>query len=242
MTLSKQAARHGYFMLKKVNRAIHKHQMIRDGDRIAVAVSGGKDSLGLLTLLRLRQKRIRERYELLAIHVQGDARGPDCPLHPTLSAWLQTRGYEFVIVPMDIPPDEALPMSCQRCSWNRRKTLFQAANEMGCNVIAFAHHADDLAQTALLNLFYGGRLETMFPTVDLFDGRLRLIRPLAFVPEKNMHRLAHACDFPPPPPDCLRAETNRRALMAQVLRLFGPDEHQARANLVRAALRQMQFD
>lgn len=239
MTLSKQATRRGYFLLKKINRTIHEYHMVRQGDRIAVAVSGGKDSLGLLTLLRLRQKRVRERYELLAVHVQGDARGPDCPPHRALADWLQAQGYEFVVAPLELPPGEPLPLSCHRCTWNRRKTIFQVADRQGCNVVALAHHADDMAQTVLLNLFYGGRLETMFPAADYFGGRFRLIRPLAFVPEKNMRHLARACDFPPPPPDCPRSATNRRALMAQALRLLGHDTHQARANLIRAALRNM---
>jgi tRNA 2-thiocytidine biosynthesis protein TtcA len=229
-------------MLKKINRAIHQYDMIRAGDRIAVAVSGGKDSLGLLTLLRLRQRRARERYGLVAVHVSGDARGPDCPSHPPLSTWLQEQGYEFVIEPMDLPPGEPLPMSCHRCTWNRRKTLFQVAERLNCNVVAFAHHADDLAQTVLLNLFYGGRVETMFPSTDYFDGRFRLIRPLAFVPEKNLRRLARACDFPPPPPDCPRSKSSRRARMAQILSLFSQDRQHVRANVIRAALRQMGID
>jgi tRNA 2-thiocytidine biosynthesis protein TtcA len=242
MNLSKQATRRGYFMLKKINRAVHQYDMIREGDRIAVAVSGGKDSLSLLTLLRLRQRRTRERYELVAVHVSGDARGPDCPSHLPLPAWLQEQGYEFVIQPMDLPPGEPLPMPCHRCTWNRRKTLFQVAERLDCNVVALAHHADDLAQTALLNLFYGGRVETMFPSTDYFDGRFRLIRPLAFVPEKNLRRLARACDFPPPPPDCPRSESSRRARMAQILSLFQQDKQHVRANVIRAALRQMGLD
>lgn len=235
--LSKQAARRGYFLLKKVNAAIREYEMIRDGDRIAVAVSGGKDSLSLLTLLRLRQRRILQRYELFAVHVRGDARGLDCPSHPALADWLQAHGYPFVIEPMELPSDEPLPLPCHRCTWNRRKTIFQIADRLGCNVVALAHHADDLAQTTLLNLFYGGRLETMAPAADYFGGRFRLIRPLAFVPEKELVYFARVCDFPPPLPDCPRAETSRRALMAQVLQLFHQDADKVRTNLVRTALR-----
>jgi tRNA 2-thiocytidine biosynthesis protein TtcA len=234
--LSKQAARRGYFLLKKVNPTIREYEMIHDGDRIAVAVSGGKDSLSLLTLLRLRQRRILQRYELVAVHVQGDARGLECPPNPALVDWLGAQGYEFVVKPIDLPPDEPLPMRCHRCTWNRRKTIFQVADQLGCNVVALAHQADDLAQTTLLNLFYGGRLETMAPAADYFDGRFRLIRPLAFVPEKEVAYFARACDFPPPPPDCPQAEDSQRALMAQVLRLFRRDAGKVRTNLIRAAL------
>lgn len=237
MTLTPQAARRGYFLLKTVNRTIREFDMVRDGDRLAVAVSGGKDSLSLLTLLHLRRQRLGQDYGIVAVHVRGDARGPDCPDHPPLADWLAAHGYPHAFVPLDLPPDEPLPLSCQRCTWNRRKTLFYAAERLGCNVVAFAHHADDLAQTTLLNLFYGGRLETMAPAADYFGGRFRLIRPLAFVEEKEIRYFARACDFPPPPSDCPRAHESHRALMAQVLRLFPHDAHRVRMNLVRAALR-----
>jgi len=235
---TQRAERLAYFMLKKVKKTLSDYQMIADGDRIAVAVSGGKDSLGLLTLLRFRQRCVSERYELVAVHVRGDARGPDTPTHPPLEAWLQAQGIEYLVVPLDLPPDEPLPLSCQRCTWNRRKTIFQAADRLGCNVVAYAHHADDLAQTALLNLFYAGRLETMALQADYFAGRFRLIRPLAFVPEKELVDLARACDFPPPPSTCPQASHSRRTRVAQILRQIERHNHQARTNVIRAALRE----
>lgn len=235
---TRRAERLAYFMLKKVKKTLSDHQMIVEGDRIAVAVSGGKDSLSLLTLLRFRQRRVPERYELVAIHVRGDARGPDVPPHPPLETWLQAQGIEYLIVPLDLSSDEPLPLSCQRCTWNRRKTIFRAADRLGCNVVAYAHHADDLAQTALLNLFYAGRLETMPPQADYFGGRFRLIRPLAFVPEKDLVDLARAWSFPPPPPACPQASHSRRARVAQILRQIERHNHQVCTNVIRAALRQ----
>ena len=234
--LSKAAVRRGCFLLKTIKGTIRAFEMINDGDRIAVAVSGGKDSLSLLTLLRLRQQHIQERYELVAVHVRGDARGADCPGHPALTDWLQDQGYAFVVQPMELPPDEPAPLSCHRCSWNRRKTLFRVADRLGCNVVAFAHHADDLAQTTLLNLFYNGRLETIEPTAGYFGGRFRLIRPLALVPEKDLAYFARSCDFPSPPPVCPRADDSHRARVAQALSLFREDAEQVRMNLVNAAL------
>jgi tRNA 2-thiocytidine biosynthesis protein TtcA len=234
--LSKTAARRGYFLLKDVNKAIREYDMIREGDRVAVAVSGGKDSLSLLELLRLRQARVQAKYELAAVHVRGDTRGPECPEHPALADWLQDHGFRYTLERLELPPGEPLPLSCQRCAWNRRKTIFRAADRLECNVVAFAHHADDLAQTTLLNLFYGGRLETMAPAADYFDGHFRLIRPLAFIGEKELRYFARACDFPPPPPECPQAHNSHRALAARVLELFRHDAHRVRMNLVRAAL------
>jgi tRNA 2-thiocytidine biosynthesis protein TtcA len=192
-----------------------------------------------LALLTLRQQRVPQSFELVAVHVRGDARGTDCPAYPALADWLRAGGYEFVTVPLDLPPDEPLPLSCQRCAWNRRKTIFEVADRLGCNVVALGHHADDLAQTALLNLFYSGRLETMFPVADYFDGHFRLVRPLSFVAEKEVARFARACDFPPPPPLCPQVAHSRREQMAQVLRAFHRDAHRVRMNIIRAALRNM---
>lgn len=235
--VSKQAARRGYFLLKKVNRTIRDYGMIRDGDRVAVAVSGGKDSLSLLTLLSMRRQRIPQAFELVAIHIRGDARGPDCPPHPELADWLQRQRYEYYEAPIDLAHDEELPLSCHRCAWNRRKTIFQVADRVACGVVALGHHADDLAQTTLLNLFFAGRLETMAPSAGYFNGRFRLIRPLAFSAEKNIAYYSRACGFPPPPPACPRSQDSQRALVEQMLRLFRKDAHKVRMNLIRAALR-----
>src|SRR5512142_745573 len=103
-----------YWLLKDVNRAIRDFHMIADGDRVAVAVSGGKDSLSLLRLLDLRRKQVPERYELTAIHVIGDARGPGAPAHAPLLDWLRESGYEYAVEPLLLPEGEPLPLGCQR--------------------------------------------------------------------------------------------------------------------------------
>lgn len=232
-----------YFMLKTVNRAIREYQMIADGDRVAVAVSGGKDSLGLLYLLDVRRRRFahwchtRERYELAAFHIQGDATGPT-PGHPPLEAWLAQTGLPYVIEKADIPEGEELPMTCQRCAHHRRRQLFEMADRLGYNVIALGHHADDLAATALLNLLQGGRCDGgMAPRADYFGGRFRLIRPLIYTSEKEMRQLARVLGLPPAPPDCPRRHDSARAAAAGLLEAIAPRFPNARANLSRLALR-----
>lgn len=238
--MSKSAARwierQAYFLLKSVNRAIRDYGMIRHGDRIAVAVSGGKDSLILLYLLEARRRRALERYELVAIHIRGDARGP-CPPHTPLEDWLARSGIPFVAEDFDLPADEPLPMNCQRCTWNRRKQLFLTAHRLGCNVVALGHHADDLAETALLNLLRHGRADGMAPCADYFEGRLRLIRPLIYVWEKELRRFARALEFPSPPPECPRSQNTLRAKAAALLHLANSDFPHARLHLCRMALR-----
>lgn len=230
------------FLLKKVNKAIREHDLIADGDRVAVAVSGGKDSLSLLRLLRVRQRAARERYRVVAIHVIPAA---DAPCDgggdaSALDAWFQARGVESALVPMEESsgqPEREGQSPCFHCAWRRRKAIFVTADRLGCNKVAFGHHADDVAQTTLLNLFYQGRVETMRPRVEFFGGRLTVIRPLVYVPEKELVRFATACDFPPAPALCVAAETSRRALMAQILRTVEKTYPKVKINLWRAVER-----
>jgi tRNA 2-thiocytidine biosynthesis protein TtcA len=156
------------FLLKPVARACKEFDLLSDGDRIAVAVSGGKDSRALLQLLLRFQRKGPYRYELLALHVVGTLAGfPD--LRPELEPWFQGLGIENHFAMLELPPEEPLPLTCFRCSWNRRKALFTAAIGLGHNKLAFGHNADDAAATALLNLLFSGQLETMAPRVEFFD-------------------------------------------------------------------------
>ena len=227
-----------FYLLKKVNKAIREFGMIADGDRVAVAVSGGKDSRSLLHLLRARQPTVRERYQLVALHVEaGESLGYPS-LRPILEPWFRELKVEYAFVPLELPPTERLPLNCFRCSWNRRKALFLKAHELGCNKLAFGHHADDAAHTTLLNLFYSGRLETIQPCLPFFEGAITLIRPLIYLEERQLDRLARALAFPRPEGSCPLSNTSKRAWIKNWLRQAGPDYRQIRTNLWRAARRQ----
>lgn len=236
-----------YYLLKKVNKAIREHNLIADGDRIAVAVSGGKDSLSLLRLLRARQRKARERYEIVAVHVVPAADAPCGAGRDTsaLEAWFQGEGIEYAFVPMEPAsgqPEREDQSPCFHCAWRRRKAIFVEADRRGCNKVALGHHADDIARTTLLNLFYQGRLETMRPRVEFFGGQLTVIRPLAYVPEKELARFAAACEFPPAPAPCVNADTSQRALMAQILRTVEETYPKVKINLWRAVERAQNYD
>lgn len=226
-----------HFILRDVMRAVREFSMLRDGDRVAVAVSGGKDSLSLLNLLQRLQRSSQTRFELAAVHVRGDASGV-LPPHAPLEAWLVAQGVPHRIVAPEQAENETLPMNCQRCTWLRRKAIFAAAAALDCNVVAYAHHADDAAQTTLLNLLYVGSVHTLAPVADYFDGQFRLIRPLIYVPESELARFARALGCPEPPPRCSRAHRSRRKIVGEMLSLLGRDYlKQARPNLIRVGLR-----
>ncbi len=174
-------------LLRIVNRTIGKHNLIEEGDRIVVAVSGGKDSLTLARLLHIRRRYRPQKYDLLAMHVlypdpQAEER------RRVLQDLMDTWGIPIVFPRMDIPAGEDWPVSCQRCAWHRRRTLFQTAYAMGYSKIALAHHQDDVLATALMNLLYQGRFESMAVKLSMFGGKITLIRPLADVPESATRR------------------------------------------------------
>ncbi|MGC9395852.1 MAG: ATP-binding protein [Anaerolineae bacterium] len=218
-------------LLKSVNRAVREFELIADGDRIAVGVSGGKDSRVLLDAL-LRGVDVPGTYTVVAIHIDGTSVGlPN--LVPTLEPWFRELGVQYDIAPLAVADDELLPMDCFRCSYNRRKALFLAAERLGCNKVAFGHHADDAAATALMNILYAGRTDTLEPRRSFFDGCLAVIRPLIYTTEKEIARYARAQGWTfPPELACPREADARRAKFERFLATFKDREQtQMRANL-----------
>ena len=224
-------------LLKSVNRAVWEFELIADGDRIAVGVSGGKDSRVLLDAL-LRGVDIPGAYDVVAVHVDGTCVGlPN--LVPTLAPWFHELDVAYDIAPLAAADDEPLPMDCLRCARNRRKALFFAAERLGCNKIALGHHADDVAVTTLMNALYKGRLETLEPRRSYFGRRFTLIRPLIYTTEKEIARYARAQGWTfPPELACPREHTNRRRHYERFLAAFKDKERaQIRANLWRMSQR-----
>jgi len=226
-----------YNLLKRVSKALPHYSMIEDGDRIVVAVSGGKDSLTLLRLLRLGRESGAAKYDLVAVHVESDFRCSGCAHRETLERVFEDEGVEFgfehITVTVGADGKQRAP-TCFWCSWNRRKALFLAAERHGCNKVAFGHHADDVAETALLNLFYHGRLETMEPKVVFFDGKITVIRPLVYVPEREISRFAKAGGFPSQLCRCPNSLTSERARMKEILKTVEEECPRVKINLYKA--------
>jgi len=227
------------FLLKPVTRACKEFDLLTDGDRVAVAVSGGKDSRALLDMLLRLQRKVPYRYELVALHIVGESAGfPD--LRPELEPTFKELGVEYHFAPLELPPGEPLPLDCFRCSWNRRKALFTAAASLNCSKLAFGHNADDAAATTLLNLMFNGHLETMRPSVEFFGGAVTVIRPLIYVPEKALAHYGRAAGFPETLA-CPQGLTSKRVQVKMLMRQFGRDQRQIRTNLWRAARQAMGF-
>jgi tRNA 2-thiocytidine biosynthesis protein TtcA len=229
-------------LISKINKAFRDYSMLSDGDRVIVAMSGGHDSMSLLRLLEMRKALTPERYDLIAVHIIGDSRGPnETPIHEPLIKWLEANRFAYLVTPMQISPTEKLPMNCQRCTWNRRTTLFKVANRLGCNKIAFGHHFDDMVETALLNLFYQGRMATMYPSDTYFGGMFSIIRPLTYVTKEEIKAFSVTNGFPSPPEDCPRSSISKRKMFADILKLADQDYQNIRGNIFRAAINTMKL-
>lgn len=177
--------RHGRYINSQIGKAIDTYNLINDGDRILVAVSGGKDSMTLLSLLKERLAWIPVKYELVACHVRTDFHCGSCTHTKTLTKFFEKLGVEYVFKDVKVL-DEKGDTSCFWCSWNKRKVLFETADELECNKIAFGHHKDDIVETVLMNMIYKGETAAMNPKQELFKGKIVIIRPLALVEESSI--------------------------------------------------------
>ncbi|MCS7286889.1 MAG: ATP-binding protein [Anaerolineae bacterium] len=235
---SPEIRKRAYFLLKKVNRAIRQHRLIEDGDRIAVAVSGGKDSLVLLHLLHWRRFFSPQRYEMVAINIQNDY-GFGVPKE-VLEGIFQREGipyvFEYVNLKEGARPGED-PLNCFWCSWNRRKALFIAAHRLGYPKVAFAHHADDVAATFLLNLFFHSKPEGLKPKVSMFGGLITIIRPLFYLEEREIISFARQAGLMVEQNRCPRASETQRARMNELIRSLEKEIPHLKANLIKVSER-----
>jgi tRNA 2-thiocytidine biosynthesis protein TtcA len=179
-------------------QAIGDFGLIEEGDRILVALSGGKDSWTLLTVLESLRKRAPVDFSLVAVTVH-----PGFPGFSTegIESYLQEQGFEHRVVAAPIHglvldklgPDD---IPCSLCSRIKRGVLYTQAGELGCTKIALGHHRDDFIETLLLNQFYNGRIKAMAPLLRADDGRNVVIRPLVYVPEEDIIAYASGAGFP----------------------------------------------
>lgn len=185
-------------LCREVGRAITDFNMIEEGDKIMVCMSGGKDSYTMLDVLRKLQKRAPVKFELVAVNL--DQKQPGFPDH-VLPEYFKSIGVDYHIETQDtysvvkrvVPEGKT---TCGLCSRLRRAILYKVADELGCTKVALGHHRDDIVQTLMLNMFYGGRMKAMPPKLVSDDGKHVVIRPLCYVPEKDTVRWAQYQNFP----------------------------------------------
>lgn len=176
-------------LTKRFHKACADYGLIEDGDHILVGLSGGKDSLALVELLGKRAQIYVPRFSVTAIHVRVRERAYLTDIR-YLQSFCEAVKVPLVVRDTAIGEEDGSKDPCFLCSWYRRKALFDAAQELRCNKIAFGHHKDDIVETLLMNLIYEGKFGTIHPKLQMDKMPLQLIRPLCLIEEKDLRRYA----------------------------------------------------
>ena len=228
-----QVRKNTQYIRKQMGRAITDYSMINEHDRILIAVSGGKDSLCLLEMLRQRLNFSPVKYEIFPVHFNEQKANTE-----VLEKYFKKNNYSYRIVEQTEKPRKKQRKSpCFNCSWERRKRLFQIAAELKCNKIALAHHMDDIIQTTLLNLFFMGQISTMGPYQELFGGKCHIIRPLAYVSEKALVVYSKARGFPKMKVQCPYGKDSARKFVSDEIKRIEKRSPEVRKNIFRALKR-----
>jgi tRNA 2-thiocytidine biosynthesis protein TtcA len=242
LPLSRTAQRLAAHLRSLVGKAVHDYGMIADGDRVMVCLSGGKDSYTLLDVLLSLQRGAPVDFSLLAVNL--DQKQPGFPAD-VLPAYLRSRGVPFHVIEQDtyrvvkrvIPEGKTL---CGLCSRLRRGALYRFAAENGITKIALGHHRDDIIETFFLNLFFAGRLKAMAPKLLSDDRRHIVIRPLAYVGEREIERYARARAFPLIPCTLCGSQPNLQRVAVKRLLRDWESAHPGRTETIFAALRRVE--
>lgn len=215
-------------LLSRVRYAVQKYDMIKEGDRIAVGVSGGKDSLALLCALSELRKFYPEHFEIYAVMVdmgfhKTEAAPPPADIYGIeelcrrLGVPLHVHHSEIARVIFDIRKEKN---PCSLCARMRRGVLHDAVKELGCNKLALGHHFDDAAETLMLNLFFEGRFGSFSPITYLSKKDLVMIRPLIYTHEKDIKSFVRRASLPIVESPCPADGNTERALMKEYLASF----------------------
>jgi tRNA 2-thiocytidine biosynthesis protein TtcA len=226
-------------MDRKVNhlmgRALNDYGMIRHGDRLMVAVSGGKDSLFMLNALESLKKRAPISFDVVPVYVDpGFENGFAQELKAVVARFSGSMMVKYTDHGVRAHGTDNRENPCFLCSRLRRKSIFEMARDQGCTRIALGHNKDDIIETLFINMFFSGRMGTMVPSQSFFNGKITVIRPLAYVEKKDIIRLAKRLMFPDFINPCPSDGRSKRSVVRDMLQEIYRDNHHIKGNIFRA--------
>ena len=225
-------------LLSLTRKAVQEYDLIQDGDRVCVGLSGGKDSLSLLAVLVYLQRFYPKKFELKAVHVSLGFEGMDlAPMKAfceKLQVPLEIADAQIAKIVFDIRKE---PNPCALCANLRRGAVNDYAGRMGCNVVALAHHRDDIIETALMSLFFEGRFYCFEPKTWLARAGVRVIRPFLYLAEKEIKRNQALADVPVVHNPCPMDRESERARVKNLLNELPYDKEMLRTNIFGAVRR-----
>lgn len=219
---------------KRIGQALYKYKMIRENDRIVVAVSGGKDSTTMLYDLNKRQKSFPIHYELEAVHIKTDFSRccEDSGLEDLFKEWGVR--YHIIEVPVLKRVQAGKKMNCYWCSTQRRIELLKMAKKLDCNKIAIGHHMDDIIETFFMNMCYRGELAAMLPVFTYHKFPYTIIRPLALVYEKLIIKFAKQKNIGSLKCKCPYGKNSKRIEVKKAISLLASREESVRFTIFKA--------
>jgi len=222
-------------MKRDIGRALHKYDMISDGETIVVGLSGGADSMVLLWFLTERLKRIPITYDLVAVYIDP---GFENGFADELESYCRGQGYRFRVDYSDCGvvghSEENRENPCFLCSRLRRKRLFEIADELGCEKIALGHHKDDIIETLFMNMCYAGEISTMKPVQTFFSEKMTIVRPLCFVDKDTIEKFAKKRHLPVFSNPCPSSGSSKRLQIKMMLSELYRTNKKIKGNLFRS--------
>ena len=223
---------------RAVGKAAHRYDLLQNGDRILVAISGGADSLMMMWMLAERLQRIPINFELFPVHIDPGFAGGFSKALEAISA---DAGYRLRVEYTDygVQGHSAINREnpCFLCARLRRKRLFEIAAEAGCNKLALGHNKDDIIETLFLNMCYAGEISTMVPCQTMFKGMFRIIRPLAFADGQLIRDFACELGFPEFVNPCPSAGKSKRQEIKKMLKQLYNSNPKIKGNIFKAMSR-----
>ncbi|MDR2010515.1 MAG: tRNA 2-thiocytidine(32) synthetase TtcA [Bacteroidales bacterium] len=202
----------------KIGKAIKEYDLIHEGDRIMIGVSGGKDSMTLLSVLATRRRFSNIKYDIVAVHIDVE-NVPYSIDQEYIAGFCKEYDIDFVVekITVDFEKDPG-KSHCFVCSWHRRKRLFELTKIYNCNKLALGHHLDDAIETLIINMCYHGSISSMPATLKMFNGRIDLIRPLILLTNQEIRKFAVTMGFPSEKEVCPYEDKTKRTQAGEIIR------------------------